>query len=379
MNELDKYRGIYAEQAKSNPGRWARYGHSNHGREALRFLEKCPPKSLVDVGCGHNEFAKAAAAKWGIRAVGVDFACPSADLIAPATALPFEDDGRFDVATSFDMFEHLPESEVDQAMAEMARVSDRFIVSIAYVDSVNRWNGQTLHPTVRPREWWVNRLVRAGALKIGFHGRFIHGEWSHNRLTIPAGASVLMIGNGPGAVARPMGPVVDAFDEVVRFNNYKIEGFERQVGTKTTLWSSFFRRIDNPLAHYRVICPHETDTPPDSVREKYHISGKFFDWVRQMILDRAYWKSGFTFDPEKKLLPTSGLLLASYLLEIVGVETIHLLGFDHFSKERSGGHHYWMRDEKGGIKTYKKPAEHDGDIEAQIFRDWEKAGRVVYL
>ena len=36
---------------------------------------------------------------------------------------------------------------------------------------------------------------------------------------------------------RNYGKLIDACDEVVRFNDFKIKGFERHVGTKMTIWA----------------------------------------------------------------------------------------------------------------------------------------------
>lgn len=43
---------------------------------------------------------------------------------------------------------------------------------------------------------------------------------------------VVLVGNG--TPIRPLGHVVDAYDIVVRFNNFQIKGFEELIGTRTT-------------------------------------------------------------------------------------------------------------------------------------------------
>ena len=47
---------------------------------------------------------------------------------------------------------------------------------------------------------------------------------------------VVLIGNGPSAVKEKLGSVIDTFETVVRFNTYRIDGFEDYVGTKTDIW-----------------------------------------------------------------------------------------------------------------------------------------------
>ncbi len=152
--ELWKYQGIYGPQGY--PG----YGHSNHGAKALEWLRRLFD-SVLDVGCGHNEFVTAWKARGG-TGTGVDFACPGADVIAPATALPFADNA-FQLVTAFDTPEHLPEHEVLPALREMLRVARlACCFSIATAPSRMLWQGQNLHPTVKPLDWWKARLIEAG-------------------------------------------------------------------------------------------------------------------------------------------------------------------------------------------------------------------------
>lgn len=347
-----------------------KYGHSNHGARAVPILEKWKAESIVDVGCGYNEFARSVREKMGVRSVGVDFACPGADVICPAYKLPFSD-AEFDVVTSFDMMEHLLPEEVDPTLAEMRRVSQRFIVSISYQDSVNKWKGQTLHPTVRPESWWMTRLVRAGAIGIAKQGRYITGRWQ-TPLRIDPKSSVILVGNGPSLIQTKRGKFIDTFDEVIRFNNFAIKGFEEFTGRKTTLWSAFFKKPEDEARFPRAFCIHERDKPLPGVAISYSMASWFYDRVRKQVQERSLWWSGFQKDTSP-ILASSGLLLTAYLLEVVGVEQVFVAGFDHFSKAKSGQHHYWLP------QSFKKPAEHDGDVEAAMFEELAKAGRVIRI
>ena len=47
---------------------------------------------------------------------------------------------------------------------------------------------------------------------------------------------IVIIGNGPSVLKSEKGDLIDSFDIVVRFNNFKIEGFEKNIGTKTNYW-----------------------------------------------------------------------------------------------------------------------------------------------
>jgi ubiquinone/menaquinone biosynthesis C-methylase UbiE len=169
LTELEKYKTIYGDTT----GRWGRYGHKNHGRDALPLVREVP--SLLDVGCGHNEFATKCRSL-GIAATGVDFACPSADVIASAEALPFEDKS-FHTLTAFDMLEHLLPEQVEPVLREFARLSHHFVFSISYVPSIHKVAGETLHPCVRPEDWWIQRIHEAGGT-VQKTGKYLHGDWA---------------------------------------------------------------------------------------------------------------------------------------------------------------------------------------------------------
>jgi len=48
--------------------------------------------------------------------------------------------------------------------------------------------------------------------------------------------SIIIIGNGQSILNNELQDEIDAFDIVVRINNYKINGYEHYLGTKTDIW-----------------------------------------------------------------------------------------------------------------------------------------------
>lgn len=369
MNEIHKYNGIYASPEHGN------YGHVNHGAKALKLLIKAPPVSVVDVGCGWNEFCGLVRDSLPTsRCVGVDFACPGAEVKAEAHEMPFADK-EFELLTAFDMLEHVTPEMVDVVLAEMARVSHRFIFSISYVPSKRTWQGENLHPTVQPEEWWITRIMRAGGINIAKWGRYLMGTWG-NAFTRKKETSCVLVGNGPSALMKNRGPEIDSFDEVVRFNGYAIEPWEAKLGSKTTLWSTYGRGKfpQTEQRPDRILYLHgEVGDGPSYQPEHLHLLPSwFYNRTRGEVKNRIFWAKGFS-DDYKHLKPTSGLLVTVWLLQVVGLECIHLVGFDHFRKDASKQHHYWDQSPFG------RPKDHDGDIEADIFNDLRRAGRVIYL
>lgn len=379
MTEIDKYKGIYAS-AEKYPlyGRGWREGSGRWTKEfnALTWVVSSHPASVLDVGCGHNDFIKAFRDRVpGITATGVDFACPGADTIADMTLLPFGDK-EFDILTSYDALEHLLPEDVDAALSEMARVSRRFIFSISYVLSRQEWQGLNLHPTVKSSSWWINRIMRAGGNSIKMKGRYITGEWQLALKFSPSSRCIL-VGNGPSILARERGSQIDLFDEVIRFNKFQINGFEKHVGHKTTIWSTYGRGVvprDEENRPNRVIFTHgEGDSGPAYTPELlYRIPKYFYKQNRRALQQHSFWRNGLKADADH-LLSSSGLTVADWLLQVVGIETVTIIGFDHFKKDFSRQHHYWNPG------SFKRPNEHDGDTEAVMFDNLMKAGRIKYL
>lgn len=49
-------------------------------------------------------------------------------------------------------------------------------------------------------------------------------------------SKVAIIGNGASLIGRGLGGIIDSYEEVVRFNEFKTHGYEADVGNKTTIW-----------------------------------------------------------------------------------------------------------------------------------------------
>lgn len=268
----------------------------------------------------------------------------------------------------------------------------------ATMNAVNRFverHALTLHQTLPADEsgadpypsWWVEKTEsesrNIGAEEKGIEEKegsaaptqsFFNPVWRTDS-PVGSGESVILVGNGPSMTLRgERGSQIDTFDQVVRFNQYAIRGFERMVGTKTTLWSTFGRGTrprDVGEVPLRAVFIHGDRPRPLAVLvpEVFGISRAYFEDVRARLQARSHRNE----TGKKPLLPSSGLVVLLWLLEKHGVGEIVLAGFDHFSKEESGGHHYWMK------QAYKPPPEHDGRAEAEWFEELAEEGRVQYL
>ncbi len=180
-NELDARRdherAKYLELA-SRPG--SAYGSTNHGRHAVPIVRSWKPRFVVDFGCGRNDFIRHLR-RLGIDGLGVDFAFDDADVVKPMHVTGLVE-GVADVVTCFDALEHLLPEDVNPVLAEMRRVARPrgwFCVSVCTRPSRITALGENLHPTVRPINWWLDRIGRVGAVtdrRAG--GRYIIGRFT---------------------------------------------------------------------------------------------------------------------------------------------------------------------------------------------------------
>jgi len=171
----DCERAKYVALGRERP----QYGGTNHGRHAYAAVIAWQPRFVVDFGCGDNAFVRELRRR-GIDGLGVDFANDGADINAAMHCVPLAG-GLADVVTSFDALEHLLPDDVDPVLSEMRRVgrpSGHFILSISTRPSRITVDGQNLHPTVRPIEWWIDRIGRVGTVEsAGTSGRYLTGTW----------------------------------------------------------------------------------------------------------------------------------------------------------------------------------------------------------
>jgi ubiquinone/menaquinone biosynthesis C-methylase UbiE len=153
------------------------YGSTNHGKQFIQnILPKCQDP-LIDIGCGRNNFTKLIKNyNPNFLTIGIDFAFEEADIVCSADSIPL-DTNFANTVTSFDFFEHLLEDDITLVIDEIIRIGSNnclFFATISNKDSINRGpNGETLHPTVKSKEWWLaklnNKYLKVNRLNSGLY------------------------------------------------------------------------------------------------------------------------------------------------------------------------------------------------------------------
>lgn len=184
------------------------------------------------------------------------------------------------------------------------------------------------------------------------------------------GGECVLVGNGPSLMESSLGEKIDSYPEIVRFNDFKTDGYEKHVGRRTTLWSCYGKNAQKPRENppERVAYLHGAVASPEwyQPKELWRIPVSFYDQIRNEVKSRS------SKDPST-ILPSAGLVTARWLLDYHRVRCLTIVGFDHFSRERRKNHHYWMTG------SFSEPSEHDGEVERNLFSEMEKLGRVRCL
>lgn len=183
--------------------------------------------------------------------------------------------------------------------------------------------------------------------------------------------ATILIANGPIVLEKPMGPLIDSFDTVVRFNNFELAGFEDKVGSKVSILArrccddvNLFPadKLDKVLVTM-TYCQHSQFMWPVA-RDLYD----FYEHKLEVIPVSMCKEYGdlLKLDHPLNEWATVGILTIIHLLKTT--DKLHLYGFDYSVV----GKHYFKRQPKDSkFHSWKKEADYVNQL--------EKEGRIVHV
>ena len=154
-------------------------------------------KNFIDVACGRGETLAIASAH-GLTAMGVEvipYLCDHKNILCVPGAhdLSMFPDKSFDLVSNQDVMEHILEDEVEVVLAELWRITRKtlFLTISSHPHSVS--DGDNLHITVKPKDWWMDRLCEMACIVDGMENETIRDLSAEMPSAIPRQCSYFEI------------------------------------------------------------------------------------------------------------------------------------------------------------------------------------------
>jgi len=169
--------------------------------------------------------------------------------------------------------------------------------------------------------------------------------------------TILVVGNGTSLLDYTNGKEIDAFDVVVRFNNYKLKGFEENVGTKTDIWvTTTCNRVYMESKEYKEVYFHSWVWNKPNDKNYRRILEKMPSLT---VFDRSEVVELRELIPQYPSMAFStGLIAINHLLK--KYKQVHLAGFDWWDRKE---HHYGDTEGRGTLHHPKLEYGHIMELE----------------
>ena len=191
--------------------------------------------------------------------------------------------------------------------------------------------------------------------------------------------SILIIANGPSVLNHKIGKKIDQFPVIARINNYRIEGFEDYIGSKTNIWlngnnQGLNKRDSLPKEVIVLIPPVILNQKGESIHKLIH---KRLN-INQKKYGLVSYEKMLQFEQMcKPTRLTTGMNSICWAMDIYDEVFIH--GFDFF--QNSKGHYFDGKiiDFFLKIGLKKKGKKHDLAKERNFFISLIKHGKIKKL
>lgn len=180
-------------------------------------------------------------------------------------------------------------------------------------------------------------------------------------LPMVKGKTVAIIGNGRSTAGKSKGKEIDNHDIVIRFNDYHLQGYNEDIGTKTDVWCvgainrerDHRNHVEKILYAWDLACYNTPIFSLNDMTDDYK-NGNGLDYIR-----------GDVQFPLKERLgewPSSGITVAWFLKRYCDTANIDYYGFAFQQDDNSICNHYYKNGER-------KPQFHDFSKESRFFME----------
>ena len=174
--------------------------------------------------------------------------------------------------------------------------------------------------------------------------------------------TITIVGNGASVLHKELGPQIDACDVVLRFNDFVIKSYEKNVGTKTDIWWGYnaphpqlstFKEVVFPWIGEDNLWPLYQKIWPKCI--KHNIPCTILD---KYIVKQAYKILGVPYNCIPK--PTTGLVDLLWAKQTY--KHVQFTGIDCFTS----GFHYYKNKRPEMLNVVHNPKR-----ELQIINQWK--------
>ena len=186
---------------------------------------------------------------------------------------------------------------------------------------------------------------------------------------------IIIIGNAPNNLYNEFGKLINSFNKIIRFNEFVIKDYEKNVGTKTSIWVindwvaiDLLQKYENWLEnniHVKIIIviPFTKNNPEKFYEERFDLINNFYNRSniknKLIFINKDFIKKIQTEYEFDKTTPSTGLITILYFIEFY--KNINITGFNFFEKVNGTNNiHYY---------NCNNISSHDGFKEKSIVND----------
>jgi len=177
LKHINYYKKMHLEGHMLSDGRMRKSEKTYEGKSTLGFaplirniIKKNKLKTLLDYGCGKGYYYDN---KFNIEGKKInlrEYWDINIDLYDPCFAKYSEfPEKKFDITISVDVFEHIPNGDIDWILEKICKISNEYIfLNVACYKAIALLpNGENAHINIKEPKWWFNKLI-------SFKKKFMH-------------------------------------------------------------------------------------------------------------------------------------------------------------------------------------------------------------